>query len=107
MRKELKALILTTAAAVLLMGCGGKEDYTFKCVDSQGQAIEGVKLEACTDNMCRTGDSDGEGLVTFPGEEDSYTMHVLKVPEGYVYNGEEEFTVSGGGSVTEVTFDAE
>ena len=107
MKKKITTMIVMAAmSACMLMGCGESSDYTFKCVDNKGAAVEGVKLEACTDTMCRTADTNAEGIATFSGDSDSYTMHVLKVPDGYEYTGEEEFVVSGGGKVTEVTFAA-
>ena len=108
MKKVISLVMLTAATAMLLIGCGSSsssKDYTFKCVDQDGEAVEAVKLEACTDSLCRTGDSDQDGIVTFDGDADSYTMHVLKVPDGYEYNGEEEFVVTGAGQETEITFD--
>ena len=105
--KTLVSLILIAAFTVALTACGGSKasgDYTFKCVDENGNAVAKVKVQACTDTLCRTGDSDADGIVTFTGDTDSYEVHVLKVPDGYEYTGEDEFTVSGKGSVTEITF---
>ena len=49
-----------------------------------------VMVQFCDDTACTMGKTDENGVVVFEMEEGPiYTIHVLKVPEGYVKNGTE------------------
>ena len=109
--RKFTALLLIMIFVFTLAGCGSSADggadrdsFTFKCVDDAGSPVEGVKLQACTDDVCMVGKSDASGVIVIEGNYDSLDVHVLKCPDGYEYNGEEEFTVTGKGSVTELSF---
>ena len=103
------AFLLTLILAMMLVGCSGGNSgaaantISFKCVDQNGDPVEKVTVQACSGDLCRTAKSDADGIATFEAE-DSYDVEVLKVPDGYTYTGEEEFTVTEKGSVTELTF---
>ena len=51
-----------------------------------GKPVEGVKIQFCDDEICRLATTDAEGTVSFDAEEGSYTVHILKVPDGYEKN---------------------
>ena len=62
--------------------------------DSDGNMVEGVGVQFCSDTTCSMGKTDEKGVAVFSMEEGPiYTVHVLKVPEGYVKNAEEYKTV--------------
>ena len=54
--------------------------------------IPNVRLQFCSDTMCRMGKTDENGLVMFEVDPGTYTVHMMKAPEGYV-KSEEEFTL--------------
>ncbi len=50
-------------------------------------------VQFCSDEACTLGKTDAQGVAAFEVEEGTtYTVHILKAPEGYEKN-EEEFTV--------------
>ena len=68
--------------------------YSVSVADTDGNPIPGVTLQFCDDTACRTGDTDGTGTAVFEAKEGSYTVHVLKIPEGFI-GTEEEFGFQG------------
>ena len=61
--------------------------------DTEGNAVEGAMVQFCSDEACTLGKTDAQGVAAFEVEEGTtYTVHILKAPEGYEKN-EEEFTV--------------
>ena len=54
--------------------------------------IPNVRVQFCSDSMCRMGKTDENGLVKFEVDPGTYTVHMMKAPEGYV-KSEEEFTL--------------
>lgn len=62
--------------------------YTLRCVDENGERIEGVTLQVCNDSTCSVyvTDANGECVLTLPS--DNYEIHVLKAPEGYTFDSE-------------------
>ena len=54
--------------------------------------IPDVRLQFCSDTMCRMGKTDENGLARFEVDPGTYTVHMMKAPEGYV-KSEEEFTL--------------
>ena len=67
--------------------------YRVIVTDSSGSPVKGVAVKFCDDSVCMMGKTDENGVASFPEAEEgqSYSVHVLKVPEGYEKN-EEEFT---------------
>ena len=51
--------------------------------DESGSPVEGVPVQFCSDTACMMGKTDAEGTVSFHAENDRYTVHVQKVPEGF------------------------
>jgi hypothetical protein len=55
--------------------------------DTDGNMVKGVAVQFCSDTTCTMGKTDENGVAVFEMEEGpAYTIHVLKVPEGYVKN---------------------
>ena len=52
--------------------------------DTDGNLVQGVKVQFCSDSLCSLGTTDENGAADFAMEEGPiYTVHVLKVPAGY------------------------
>ena len=54
--------------------------------------IPGARVQFCSDTMCQMGKTDENGATSFQADPGTYTVHMLKVPEGYV-KSEEEITL--------------
>lgn len=67
--------------------------YRVIVTDTSGSPVKGVAVKFCDDSVCMMGKTDENGVASFPeaAEGQPYSVHVLKVPEGYEKN-EEEFT---------------
>ena len=64
--------------------------YRVIVTDSSGAPVKEVMVQFCSDTTCTMGKTDENGVAVFEMEEGPiYTIHVLKVPEGYVKNGTE------------------
>ena len=66
--------------------------YRIIVLDENGAPVEKATVQFCSDVQCMMGKTDAEGLVTFEVPEGNYTVHILKVPEGYEKNPD-EFTL--------------
>ncbi len=68
----------------------GEVVYRVIVSDTDGDLVQGVTVQFCSDTTCSMGKTDENGVVTFEMEEGPiYTVHILKVPEGYEKNSEE------------------
>ena len=68
----------------------GNGKYNVHVRNSEGEAVEGVTIQFCSDETCTLGKTDANGLASFEAAEGQvYTIHVLKVPEGVEKTGEE------------------
>ena len=58
--------------------------YRVIVTDSDGDFVQGVRVQFCSDSFCMMGKTDENGVATFKADEGTiYTVHVLKAPEGY------------------------
>ena len=80
-------LILTVCS---LAACGKPAKYEVLVRDEAGKPVSGVTVQFCSDTECMMGATDENGIAAFEQEAGSYTVHVLKVPEGFE-NVSEEF----------------
>ena len=64
--------------------------YIVHIVDQDGNPVPGVFINFCTDVACELTQSDENGIITFAGEPDVYHLQLLKVPEGYSFDGDFE-----------------
>ncbi len=76
--------------------------YVVLVTDAEGKPIVGAEVQFCSDTMCLMQKTDETGVATFKQDPGVYTIHVLKVPEGYV-KPEEEFKTSDHYDVTMIT----
>ena len=56
------------------------------------EPIPGVRVQFCSDSLCRMGKTDESGVALFDSEPGTYTVHMMKAPDGYV-KSEEEITL--------------
>ena len=56
------------------------------------EPIPGVRVQFCSDSLCRMGKTDENGVAMFDSEPGTYTVHMMKAPDGYV-KSEEEITL--------------
>lgn len=55
--------------------------------NSDGNPVQGVAIQFCSDVACNMAKTDADGIARFDADEGmEYTVHVLKVPEGYAKN---------------------
>ena len=73
-------LILTVC---LLAACGKPAKYEVLVEDEAGKPVSGVTIQFCSDTECMMGTTDANGIAAFEQEAGSYTVHVLKGPEGF------------------------
>ena len=66
--------------------------YRIIVLDENGAPVEKATVQFCSDVQCMMGKTDAQGLATFEVPEGNYTVHILKVPEGYEKNPN-EYTV--------------
>lgn len=69
-------------------------DYLVFVKDAETMApIQNVRLQFCSDSLCQMGKTDENGLASFHSEDPgTFTVHMMKVPDGYV-KSEEEITL--------------
>ena len=88
MKKFTRGIVLCFAlimAMAFLAGCGGKKPANYEVLvnDAGGNPVEGVTVQFCSGTECIMGKTDEKGIAVFEKEAGTYTVHVLKVPEGY------------------------
>ena len=84
--KKVFAAVLAAALCVCLCARGNKNEsggYIIKVTDEQGRGVASVKLDICTDNTCTLFTTDENGEVKPGIQPGEYTVHLLKLPEGY------------------------
>lgn len=65
----------------------GEGVYRVVVSDTDGDLVKGATIQFCSDTTCTMGKTDENGVAVFEMEEGPiYTVHILKVPEGYVKN---------------------
>ena len=103
MNKLIKALalcLLLVLAAIALAACGKKTNYEVLVNDAAGKPVSGVVIQFCSDTECIMGTTNEKGVAVFDKEAGSYTIHVLKVPEGYAPDDTEYSAPAKPGLVT-------
>ena len=81
--KVLAVCLLLALAVVMLASCGKKAGYEVLVNDADGKPVSGVTIQFCSDTECVMGTTGDNGIAAFDKAAGSYTIHVLKVPEGY------------------------
>lgn len=83
--KKTLALILTLCMMLTVLSCAAFADggYQIKAVDPDGNPVQGVMVQFCSDEQCLMGKTGEDGIAAFDMPAGSYTVHLLKVPAGY------------------------
>lgn len=67
--------------------------YLIYVKDAETMApMPGVNVQFCSDDLCQMGKTDENGVAAFHSDPGTYTVHLMKAPDGYV-NSTEEFTL--------------
>ncbi|MCR5324145.1 MAG: hypothetical protein K6E85_12835 [Lachnospiraceae bacterium] len=66
-------------------------EYTFYANASDGEAIEGVIINMCTDEKCIPITTDANGMAVFSGPPDEYHVQIVRVPRKWKLSGGSEF----------------
>ena len=85
----------------------GKQVYTVRFEDPDGNPVPDVMATFCTDLMCDMTVADAEGCCVYENEPYAYHVNVVKVPKGYRYEGEDIYTTEESCSLTVVLAKAE
>lgn len=70
--------------------------------DDTGAPVDGVTVNVCTSETCTPVKTEG-GAYEFSGEAPEYTVHVLKVPEGYAADTKQEYLLTADAPVLIIT----
>ena len=62
------------------------EAYIVHVADQDGNPVEEVMVNFCTDTACVPMESDKNGLISFTGEPDRYHVVIVDAPEGYSWD---------------------
>ena len=62
------------------------EAYIIHVLDQDGNPVEEVSVNFCTDQACVPRESDETGTITFTGPQDVYHVQIVEVPEGYSWD---------------------
>ena len=58
-------------------------EYVFKCVDADGNPVEGVMLQICDESTCQVLITDASGSCTMSAAPYEWEVHILMAPAGY------------------------
>ena len=64
----------------------GQKAYVIHVVDQDGNPVEEVTVNFCTDMTCTPQETDEAGMISFEGEPCEYHVQIVDVPEGYSYD---------------------
>ena len=74
--------------------------YRIICVDESGAPVVGATVQFCSDMQCMINKTDDSGVAEFDEEPGHYTVHLLKVPEGFAKDKTEYEAPAVPGDVT-------
>lgn len=100
MKKAIALCLVLILALSVLAGCGKPAKYEVLVKDEAGKPVAGVTIQFCSDTECLMGTTDRNGSAVFDQKAGSYTIHVLKVPEGYAPDSTEYAAPAQPGQVT-------
>lgn len=104
--KNLFMLGLTLILVVGLAGClqGNSEAqataYEVYVTNEAGDPVEGARIQFCSDTECFVGETDKDGIAVFEQKAGTYTVHVLKSPQGYAKDATEYEAPAKPGRIT-------
>lgn len=74
--------------------------YQVICVDEDGRPVQGAMIQFCSDEMCRMGKTDKDGIAVFDGAPGHYVVHLLRAPAGFAPDDTEYEAPEPGGDIT-------
>lgn len=75
----------------------GFSPYTLTVVDQNGDAVANTMLQVCDAETCDVFPTDENGIAAFAKAPYAYEVHVLMLPEGYTYEGEDPIVLEEAG----------
>ena len=72
-------------------------------LDEDGNPVQGVAMQFCSDTACMLGETDETGTVVFNEKMGHYTVHILEAPEEYAVDNA-EFTLEEFCDLTIILF---
>ncbi len=110
--KQMLCLLLAACLLPAAAGCAAKTDepelctYTVYCCGAEnGEAVEGVIINFCTDVSCTPVTSAEQGAAVFTGPPASYHVQIVKIPEGWeLAQDETEWETEACGEVRRILF---
>ena len=98
---RLAALLLIAALTFAAFGgCGKAAVYEVLVNDEAGDPVPGVSIQFCSDTECIVEKTGEDGIASFDMPSGSYTVHVLKVPDGFAADDTEYPAPAEPGRVT-------
>ena len=77
--------------------------YRVIAIDEDGNPVQGVAMQFCSDTACMLGETDETGTVVFNEKMGHYTVHILEAPEEYAVDNA-EFTLEEFCDLTIILF---
>lgn len=71
--------------------------YYLYVEDQNGDLVEGVSVNFCSDTASIPGTTDESGWIVFIGAPDVYHVQIVSVPDGYSWDKEDEIDTSDKG----------
>ena len=111
--KKISLLLALLLLAVCLAGCGdaGKSaakealcTYTVSCRGEDGSGVAGVMINFCTDSACTPVTSGEDGAAVFTGAPEQYHVRIIRIPEGWELEGDEEWTTEAASQDFAISF---
>ena len=110
MKKTIAFMILFGLLAAVLCGCGAQAQkqeeqqapqpadnlVVVLVTDGENAPIPGVMLELCDDSLCQMSTTDETGIAEYEAEPGSYTVHIVRAPEGWAEDPTEYPAEPGG-----------
>ena len=89
-----QSLFMNKVGAIQYTGKAASEPtpgtpYRIICVDEDENPVQGATVQFCSEEQCMIEKTDEDGVAEFDAEPGSYTVHLLKVPEGYAQDSTE------------------
>lgn len=107
--KKLKNLLMLGLTLILVFGLAGCSQgnsepeataYEVYVTNEAGDPVEGAKIQFCSDTECFVENTDKDGIAVFEKEAGTYTVHVLKSPQGYAKDATEYEAPAKPGRIT-------
>lgn len=94
MKRIIITLLCIVAMGMVIVGCADEENmdkYMFSVENENGEGVEGVKLQVCTESTCQMIETDAVGIAVYDGEPAAYEVHIYDYPAGYYYDKDEVY----------------